>query len=294
MRHRQYGALLLPPSLPPAGVLGIDGRGEIFYRHHTEAPAHAPTLLLLHGWTGSADTQWFTAYESLGERYQFLAVDHRGHGRGIRTNETFTLEDAADDAAALIQAVGAAPAVAVGYSMGGPIALLLARRHPHLVSGLVLAATALEFHATQLDRIRWWGLVGMEPVLRSRLWKWFGFPALRALTRSDPSVDPYLPWLIAESRRGDPTDLVDAGRALADWDADEWAPSLRLPTTVMLTTRDRLVQPRKQRALAAALGADVVELDAGHLGTVQQGKAFADAICTAVDLTVSRLALPPR
>ena len=87
----------------------MPGRGEIFYRHHTGGEAGAPTLLLLHGWTASADLQWFTAYQALGERYPFVAIDVRGHGRGLRSEVPFTLEDAADDAAALVRHLGRRP-----------------------------------------------------------------------------------------------------------------------------------------------------------------------------------------
>ena len=87
------------PWLPTGVVRALPGRGEIFYRHHVRQGTTDPTVLLLHGWTASADTQFFTAYEALAERYSFLAVDHRGHGRGMRA--PFTLEDAADDAAML-------------------------------------------------------------------------------------------------------------------------------------------------------------------------------------------------
>ena len=109
-----------------------------------------PTLLLLHGWTASADLQFFTAYETLAEAYSFVAVDHRGHGRGIRNaREPFRLEDAADDAAALVEALGLGPVILVGYSMGGPISMLFWRRHPELVAGMVLEATALEWRESR-------------------------------------------------------------------------------------------------------------------------------------------------
>ena len=49
-----------------------------------------------------------------------MALDHRGHGRGIRSRRPFRLEDCADDAAALIDELGLGPVTAVGYSMGGP------------------------------------------------------------------------------------------------------------------------------------------------------------------------------
>ena len=78
----------------------IEGRGELFVRLHRHPDPAAPTVLLLHGWTASSDLQFFTAYEALAERCTFVGIDHRGHGRGLRSPDAFTLEDAADDAAA--------------------------------------------------------------------------------------------------------------------------------------------------------------------------------------------------
>src|SRR3954453_9074565 len=61
-----------------------------------------PALLLLHGWMVSADLNWIRAYDALaGAGYRVLALDHRGHGRGLRTPEPFRLADCAGDAAAL-------------------------------------------------------------------------------------------------------------------------------------------------------------------------------------------------
>ena len=122
------------PWLPAGRVIRIDGRGELFVRVHEHPDRTAPTVLLLHGWTASSDLQFFTAYEALAERYSFVGIDHRGHGRGLRSPTPFRLEDAADDAAAVIRELGVAPVVAVGYSMGGPISLHLARRHRELVA----------------------------------------------------------------------------------------------------------------------------------------------------------------
>ena len=57
----------------------------------------------------------------------------------------FRLADCAADAAAVLRELGVAPAVVVGYSMGGAIAQLVARDHPDVVSGLVLSGTAQHF-----------------------------------------------------------------------------------------------------------------------------------------------------
>ena len=65
----------------------------------------------------------------------------------------FRLEDCADDVAALLDVLGVERCIAVGYSMGGPIAQLLWRRHPELVDGLVLCATSARFNGTPRERL---------------------------------------------------------------------------------------------------------------------------------------------
>ena len=90
------------PWLPEGRIVSVPDRGEFFVRYFQHADPSAPTLLLLHGWTASSDVQFFTAYEELAQHYSFVGIDHRGHGRGIRPTRTFSLEECADDAAAVV------------------------------------------------------------------------------------------------------------------------------------------------------------------------------------------------
>jgi pimeloyl-ACP methyl ester carboxylesterase len=284
--------LLLPPGLPDGHVALLPGRGEVFYRYHRGDP-NLPTLLLLHGWTASADLQWFTAYEQLAERYSFVAIDHRGHGRGMRTDVAFRLEDAADDAAALVEQLGIGPIVAVGYSMGGPVSLLLARRHPDLVAGLVLEATSLEWRASWWDRLTWRSLFLMEMFLRSRASRWLGRLAVRRLANFNPEIEPYLAWIQAEARRGDPAAIIDAGHALARYDARTFVTAIHRPTAVVVTTHDHAVGARKQAALANAIDAERFELDGDHFSFWSHGKEFSEVTRRAVDDVVKRLVAAP-
>src|SRR5271165_355420 len=116
--RRGAPAAPVPPWLPPGRVINLPGRGEVFVRDSAGMPA-APAVLLLHGFTVSADLNFFPAYASLAESYRVIALDLRGHGRGMRSAEPFTLEDCADDAAALLGQLGTGPVIVVGYSMGG-------------------------------------------------------------------------------------------------------------------------------------------------------------------------------
>ncbi len=265
----------LPPPLPPGRVVAVPGRGEVFVREQPGAPG-APPVLLLHGWTASADLNWWRVYGRVSTVGQVIALDHRGHGRGIRSQEAFSLEAAADDAASLLRHLGTGPVIVCGYSMGGPISLLLWQRHPDLVKGLVLEATALEWRASPRERVVWKTMGVLEYVLRLGPSKGLIERFLRDAIATAPDLAAYRGWLMGELRRGDPADLANAGRALGRYDARSFADAVDVPTAVVVTTRDRLVRPRKQRALARAIpGAVTYELVGDHDACLVHAERFA-------------------
>ncbi|HUF86096.1 MAG TPA: alpha/beta hydrolase [Thermohalobaculum sp.] len=75
----------------------------------------------------------------------FLRLDYRGHGASSGEFEDFGIGDWVDDAAAAVARLTEGPQILVGSSMGGWIALLLARRMPGRVAGLVGIAAAPDF-----------------------------------------------------------------------------------------------------------------------------------------------------
>lgn len=279
-----------PPGLPPGYIVRLEGRGETFVRHH-EGPADAPVLLLLHGWTASADLQWCNIYPTLCERHSVIAIDHRGHGRGLRSEEEFTLEDCADDAAAAVRIlVPGRKVIAVGYSMGGPITLHLWHRHRDLIAGVVLEATALEWQTALEDRLRWRLLVLLERIVRSRrLHRWVA-RYLREEVHTNPELEAYVPWMMAEMRRTDPRAVVEAGHALRTYDARCFAPAMDVPAAMVITTDDHVVRPVKQRALAAAVRAQVFEIRADHDATMAAARAFARVTAEAVETVAGAVA----
>ena len=272
----------VPPYLPPGRVVNLPGRGEVFVRDSGGVPAD-PAVLLLHGWTASADLNFFTAYAALAESYRVIALDLRGHGRGMRSTEPFTLEDCADDAAALLGQLEAENVIVLGYSMGGPVGLLLARRHPGRVKALVMQATALEWRRTARDRMVWRLLAVLELSLRLGAGAGLVERILRQAIEEAPELGTYWPWLAAEFQRGLARELADAGRALSRYDAQPWADQLGLPAAMVITTRDRLVRPAKQRELAEALRAHVIEVDADHDLPLVRGEEYARLTKLAVD-----------
>jgi pimeloyl-ACP methyl ester carboxylesterase len=97
-------------------------------------------MLLIHGAGADADV-WRAAAPTLARTHRVIAYDRRGHGRspgpaptGIGTHAAH-----AEDALALLRRHGGRePALVVGWSSGGIIALHLAARHPERVRALVL------------------------------------------------------------------------------------------------------------------------------------------------------------
>ncbi len=282
----------LPPAFPPGRVMNLPGRGEVFVRDSGDTSA-GPSVLLLHGWTASADINFFPVYACLAGAYRVIALDLRGHGRGMRSMEPFSLEDCADDAAALLEQLGAGRVIVVGYSMGGAAGLLLARRHPERVAGLVMQATALEWRRAARERAVWRLLPVLDLSLRFGAGAGLVERLLRRVADEAPGLDSYRPWLAAEFRRATARDLVAAGHALSRYDARPWVGQLDIPAAVLVTNRDRLVHPAKQRELAEALHACVFEIDANHDLPLVKGGEYARLTGLAVDKVAAAAGLAP-
>lgn len=108
---------------------------------HTEVGA-GPALLMMHGGLGFDHTCFRPHFDRVGDLCRVVYFDHRSNGRSGRPPiETFTMEQAADDAAALLDQLGIDRAVVCGHSYGGFIAQEFALRHPDRLNGLVLIAT---------------------------------------------------------------------------------------------------------------------------------------------------------
>ncbi|MDZ7677851.1 MAG: alpha/beta hydrolase [Acidimicrobiales bacterium] len=282
------------PPLPPGRVLSLPGRGDTFIRE-LEGPTDRPPLLFLHGWTASADLNWYGAFDRFDGVRRVIAVDHRGHGRGMRTPEPFRLTDCADDAAAVLDVLGIDQAIAVGYSMGGPISLLLARRHRARVSGLVLAATGLQFSSTRAERLRWKGIALLELGVRAGWGDRLVARLADDLARVDDAFAPHSAWLASEFTRTHPRLLRQAGAELGRFDARPWAGQLAVPAAVVITEGDSLVPYARQRALAALLGAHLQPLPgADHDVPITDVDAFSGALAAGVEAVDPRVAAGER
>ena len=275
-----------PPNLPPGAAMELPGRGTTFVRR-LDGPPHAPVVLLLHGWTASADLNWFTCYEPLAEHYRVIALDHRGHGRGIRSRRAFRLEDCADDAVAVCDVLGVEQFIPVGYSMGGPIAQLIWRRHRQRTAGMVLCATSAYFATSREERLNFLGMSGLAALarltpLQARQW-------LTEQLYLQRKTGQWEPWAINEASRHDWRAILEAGRAIGKFSSRDWITEIDVPTSTVITMRDHIVPVRRQIRLFEAISdAEAFRVDSDHDGVVADAKKFVPTLLRAVRSVVER------
>lgn len=113
------------------------------YAYNDDAPRNAPTVVMLHGFTGSKEN-WFPVARRLRERYRVVVPDLPGWGESNRIDDAnYGFLAQSQRVARFLQAVSPdEPVVLLGHSMGGGIAALTAARHPERVARVALIDAA--------------------------------------------------------------------------------------------------------------------------------------------------------
>ncbi len=134
----------------------------------------------------TAALNWYGSLDFLSKSFRVVAPNLRGHGQQGRGAPPFSVEACADDLAALVNELSIKGAIVVGYSMGGAIAQMLARRHRDVIGGLALCATAASF-ARRIKLRPAVGVVGRFGGAAARKWP--------------QTAEQFLKWQIARHDR---------------------------------------------------------------------------------------------
>ena len=118
-------------------------------------------VLMIQG-LGADKNGWNLQRLALGFRYRVIALDNRGAGRSDQPFGTYTLDQMADDAVAVLDHAGIESAHVVGASMGGVIAQLVALHHAPRVRSLTLACTACRNHDWRRELVAGWAATASE------------------------------------------------------------------------------------------------------------------------------------
>ncbi len=243
---------------------------------HICRTGQGPLVVLSHA-LGTDLHMWDEVAAHLAPHCTVLRYDQRGHGKSpAAAAAPWSIDDLADDAAALIAREADAPVRFVGLSMGGMVAQSLAARHPAVVASIVVANSAS--HYGDAAKALWQARVQQ---VREH--------GVRSI--ADGAVER---WFTADFRAGSPTQVAALRERLAATDAVSYAACceaiagielqagnarIACPTLVIAGTQDAATPPAQSVEIKQAIpGAELVELDAAHLSAVEQPGQFAAAL----------------
>lgn len=274
----------------PAGDFVTLSTGQRMWVHDSGATRRGELpVVLLHGLGATAALNWFAGIGPLARSRRVIALDLPGHGRSPRHGR-FRLERVAEQVGELLDDLGIGQCIVAGYSMGGVVAQVMARRRPDLVRGLVLCATSRDFRGRPADRLRFTAISALA--IGARLVPLTPAQLVRPVARRR-SGDR---WRIAaELSNSSHLAICEAADSLGRFTSRTWLHELKMPAVVVMTTLDRLVPPSRQAKLAESLpDAHVIRLVGDHLAAGRLPAAFGAALVRAVADVSARAARPRR
>ena len=235
-----------------------------------------PWLVLSHSLACNS-SMWDPQMVELAKRFKVLRYDTRGHGQSEAPAGAYTLDQLADDAQALFDALGVNDPHWCGLSMGGMIGQTLALKYPGVAKSLVLADTtsryAPEAAAQWADRIRMAQEKGMGALVDGTLGRWFTDPYRAAHPDVMTTVGG---WIAATPVAG----FTGCCQALPKINCTDRLQEIKAPALVIVGEQDMGTPPAMARAIHAALpGSKLVVIpSAAHLSNMEQPAAFTKAL----------------
>ena len=245
--------------------------------HYTlDGPEGAPVVTLSHS-LATDISMWDPQMDALRARYRVLRYETRGHGQTEAPSGGYTLEQLADDARALLAALGISRTHWVGLSMGGMIGQTLALGHPELFASLSLCDTSSRIPAEAKplwsDRIKTAETQGMEPLVEPTLARWLTAP----FRERRPDVVSQVATMI----RTTPTKgYAGCCHAISALDLTDRISAIKLPTIVIVGEEDQGTPVAASRVMNERIkGSELVIIpSAAHLSNLEQPQMFTDAL----------------
>lgn len=222
--------------------------------------------------------QWAPVAEALSNSNRVVRYDQRGIGESDQPTEGYTVDQFAKDAVNLIRTLDAGPAVLVGNSLGGTVAMGAAFAVPELVRGIVTCATSAgpTGPSTPPETMQYMMRGAQLPVPQAAA-------AMMDILFATDFIDEHPDMLddaVEKRSKGAPM-IATLGplQSALIFDPIERLKTLNIPMLFLHGEEDVLVLPEHAQLLADAAGSQSLLIpDAGHALVVEQSNAVAEAL----------------
>ena len=259
------------------------------YAHADDVPATAPTIVMIHGFTGSKEN-WYPLAERLHGNYRLLIPDLPGWGESDRKpGADYGFGAQAERVAAFIQSRSPGkPVVLLGHSMGGGIAALVAARYPRLVAKVgLLDAAGVRFDENEF---------GLDVLAGNNPFAVTDDASLRRyidIVFHQQQAKPWIPWpasrgFIQKRKRDaafEQSVLDKIGRGPEQFTPGDAAANIHQPALLLWGRQDAVIDPSAMAIFAAKMpqARQVLVDDAGHMSLMEQPAAIADAVVQLIN-----------
>ena len=220
----------------------------------------------------SSHRMWDPQIDALLAHHRVLRYDTRGHGESETTPGPYSIEQLADDAAALIEHTGTGPVHFVGLSMGGMIGQQLAVRHPRLLLSLSLCDTASEMPPRSMwdERIATARSQGTAGLVDGTIKRWFvaAFSAREAQT-----IAAVREMILGTGAEG----YIHCASAVRDMSQTHLLAQITVPTQIIVGRDDPACTLAASEALQRGIAGSTLHVidDAAHLANIEKPAEFS-------------------
>ncbi len=229
-------------------------------------------LLMIHG-LGSSSIDWELQYAELGEHFELIMPDLRGHGKSTQAffdmpNPQQSISQFAHDVVDLMQHLGIKSCPVLGYSMGGAIAFeigiqgLKNSQQAFQADSLIIVNSIPSF---ELDTLRKKYLVGLRKVFT----KFFSMPKLASIIgrKLFPDNPELAKKMVQRNGRNKKPPYVASFNALMSWQAGERLADIQQETLFIAADNDYTKVSDKEEAATGMQNAEVIMIENSMHGT---------------------------
>lgn len=261
--------------MPIVRIRDLDVHYEITH------PERGNPVLCIHG-LGSSTADWEPQIAALGRKHTVITYDVRGHGRSGKPRGPYSVQQFAEDAAALIEHLEPGPVNVLGISMGGMIAFQLASDFPHLVKSLVIVNSGPEMTLrTWKQRV---AIYQRFVIVRLMGMRKMGEVLAKALLPK-PEHARERATFVERWARNEPSAYLRSLRALIGWSVTDRLGSISRPTLIVSADQDYTPVAYKQYYTDLIPGARLVVVpDSRHMLPVERPDEFNAVVTEFLDI----------